>query len=157
MRKRVVESEPHDVSLEDQQWLNLEALAEVEVTSEDPGHPIESGLIPGTGIGWRAEQHGPQTIRLLFHEPQRIERINLVFEEHERARTQEFVLRWSADGGRSYADIVRQQFNFSPPDTTMECEDYRIELAGLTALEIRIIPDMSGGTVRASLAQLRLA
>jgi hypothetical protein len=157
MRKRIINRGPQDISLENLEWLNLEALVDVEVTSEDAAHPIESALITGAGSGWRAEQPGQQTVRLLFHEPQTIERMNLVFQENEQERTQQFVLRWSSDAGQSYREIVRQQFNFSPPDTTRESEDYRVELAGVTALELSIVPDISGGSARASLNQLRLA
>ena len=42
-----------------------------------------------------------------------LKRIALVFEENDTRRTQEFVLRWSADGGQSFREIVRQQWNFS--------------------------------------------
>jgi hypothetical protein len=157
MRKRIINRGPQDISPPNQQWFNLEALADVEVTSENAAHPIESALIPGTGSGWRADQPGEQTVRLLFHEPQRIKRVTLVFQEHERERTQQFVLRWSSDGGQSYREIVRQQYNFSPPDTTSECENYTFDLDGLTTLELNIIPDISGGTVCASLKQLLLA
>jgi hypothetical protein len=73
------------------------------------------------------------------------------------ARTQEYVLRWSADGGRSFREIVRQQWNFSPQGTTRETEDHHIELPAVTVLELSIIPDISGGNAVASLAQLRLA
>ena len=69
-------------------------------------------------------------------------------------RTQEFVLRWPADEGRSYREVVRQQFNFSAPDTTRENEDYVVELEGVTSLECYIIPDISGGTSRALLPNL---
>jgi hypothetical protein len=72
-------------------------------------------------------------------------------------RTQQFVLRWSSNGGRSYREIVRQQYNFSPPGTTREREDYAVDLDGVTTLELNIVPDISGGPARASLAQLRLA
>ena len=157
MRKRIINPGPQDISPPDRPWLNLEVLADVEVTSEDAAHPIESALIPGAGPGWRATQPGQQAVRLLFHEPQRIKRMNLVFQENERQRTQQFVLRWSSDAGQSYREIVRQQYNFSPPDTTSECEDYTVELAGLTTLELSIVPDISGGTACASLNQLRLA
>jgi hypothetical protein len=157
MRKQITNPGTEHFPATNKEWLNLEALADVEVTSEDGEHPIESALIPGRGPGWRAEQPGPQTVRLLFHQPQRIERLNLLFQENERERTQQFVLRWSADAGQSYREIVRQQYNFSPPDTTKECEDYAVELAGLTALELSIVPDISGGSARASLAELRLA
>ena len=38
-----------------------------------------------------------------------------------------------------------------------EVEDYDVDLDGVTALELRIVPDISGGSTRASLAQLRVA
>ena len=77
--------------------------------------------------------------------------------EAEAERTQEFVLRWSADGGATYRDVVRQQYTFSPPGTAAEVEEYRVELDGVTAVELRIVPDVRGGEARASLAELRLA
>jgi hypothetical protein len=157
MRKRIINREPQDMSPPNQQWLNLETLADVEVTSEDASHAIESALIPGVGSGWRAEQPGQQTIRLLFREPQTIKRVNLVFQESERERTQQFVLRYSSDAGHSYREIVRQQYNFSPPNTTSECEEYAVQLDGLTTIELTIIPDIGGGPSYASLNQLRLA
>jgi len=40
---------------------------------------------------------------------------------------------------------------------TREFEDYTVNLAGVTALELRIIPDINGGDARASVAQLRIA
>ena len=138
-------------------WLNMDALAQVEVTSEDAAHPIESGLLPGTESGWRAAQPGPQTVRLVFDQPLTIKRLHLEFYEDEVERTQQYVLRWSSDGGQSYREIVRQQYNFSPPGTTREREDYAVDLDGVTTLELNIVPDISGGPARASLAQLRVA
>jgi hypothetical protein len=81
----------------------------------------------------------------------------LVFEDSENTRTQEFVLRWSPDAGHSFREIVRQQWNFSPPDSVRETEDYTVELSAVTALELMIVPDKVGGAARASLASLRLA
>ena len=156
MRKRIIGHGPGELAAEPG-WMDLERLAQVEITSEDVDHPIESALIPGTGSGWRAAQPGEQTIRLLFNEPLRLKRIHLSFQEDEQERTQEFVLRWSSDGGQSYREILRQQYNFSPPEAAREVEDYDVDLDGVTALELRIVPDISGGSTRASLAQLRLA
>jgi hypothetical protein len=156
MRKYIIGHGPREVSATEQGWLDLELLAQVEITSEADDYPIESALIPGTGSGWRAEQLGEQTIRLLFDEPLRLRRIHLVFQEDVQERTQEFVLRWSPDGGQSYWEIVRQQYNFNPPGATREVEDYDVELSGVTILELKIVPDISGGNARASLAQLRL-
>ena len=111
----------------------------------------------GLGSGWRASEPGQQTVRLLFDKPLRVNRVHLEFQEDAQPRTQEFLLRWSSDGGRSCREIVRQQYNFSPPDCVREVEDYTVDLPGATALEISIIPDISGGTARASMAELRLA
>jgi hypothetical protein len=156
MRKRVIGHGPREVAAAEPVWLDLERLAQVEITSEDVDYPIEAALIAGTGSGWRAAQPGEQTIRLLFDEPLRLQRIHLVFHEDEQERTQEFVLRWSADGGQSYREVVRQQYNFSPPEGAREVEDYDVDLDGVTALELKIVPDINGGSARAWLAQLRL-
>ena len=144
MRKRIIGQGPREVAAAEQGWLDLERLAQVEITSEADGHPIEEALIPGAGPGWRAAQPGEQTIRLRFDEPLRLRRIHLVFSEGEGERTQEFVLRWSADGGQSYREILRQQYNFSP-GAAREVEDYDLDLDGVTALELRIVPDIGGG------------
>jgi len=158
MRKRTIQQSTQGIPpVDDQGWLDLENLVQVELTSEDAEHPIESALIMNTGSGWRAQQPGKQTIRLLFDKPRSIKRIQLVFQEDERARTQEFALHWSPGGGAPHREIVRQQYNFSPPDITRELEDYVVDLEALTMLELSIIPDISGGGTRASLAQLRLA
>ena len=157
MLKRIIGDDPQEVPTSDQHWLNIEPLAEVEVTSEDAAYPIESALLPATAPGWRAAHPGPQTVRLVFGQPQRLKRVYLEFREDERERTQQFVLRWSSNRGQSYGEIVRQQYNFSPPATTHECEDYAVNLDGVTTLELNIIPEISGGPARASLAQLRVA
>ncbi len=157
MRKRIIKQSSKELSLPEQGWLDLEYLAEIEISSEDTAHPIESAIIPGTGPGWRAMYPGEQTVRLLFAEPLRIKRIHLKFEEESQVRTQEFVLRWSMDGQQNYQEIVRQQFSFSPPSTTHEVEDYKVDLNGVTALELRIVPDISGSGASASLKQLQLA
>jgi hypothetical protein len=157
MRKSIIIRSTQDVIPLDQNWLDLEKLAEAELTSEDASHPIESALKHGDGPGWRAAESGQQTVRLLFDKPLRVRRIHLVFQVDEQDRTQEFVLRWSSDGGRSYREIVRQQYNFSIPHNTLEIEDYAVDLVGLTTLELSIVPDISGGLARASVAQLYLA
>jgi hypothetical protein len=157
MRKRLITPSPQDAPSLDEGWLDLDGMAVVEVTSEDKEHPVESALVKGEMRGWRAADSGAQTIRLIFDEPQRLKRIALVFEETETERTQEFVLRWSGDGGRSFREIVRQQWNFSPPKTIREVEEYQFELSNVTVLELVIVPDISRGLARASLKSLRLS
>jgi hypothetical protein len=157
MRKRIIAQVQKDTATSDEDWLNVERLAEVEITSEDAVHPIESALLPGLASGWRAAEPGKQTIRLLFNHPQRLRRIWMNFMEPGIERTQEYVLRWSPDSGQSFREIVRQQWNFSPQGTMSETEDHHVELPAVTVLELSIIPDISGGNAPASLAQLRLA
>ena len=157
MRKRLVTPIPHDRVPFESGALDVANLAIVEVTSEHQAYPIEFALQLGDRRGWRAAEPGAQTIRLLFDEPQKLGRIRLVFEETEIHRTQEFVLKWSADHGQSFREIVRQQWNFSPPATVRETEDYTVDLRDVTILELRIVPDQSGGSARASLTSLRLA
>jgi hypothetical protein len=156
MRKQIVTRSSKDPLLTDHTWLNLEHLAKVEITSEETGHPIESALTAGIGPGWLAAETGKQTIRLLFDEPQALGHIHLVFEETRQERTHEFVLQWSKDGGNSYREILRQQYTFCPPGVTREVEDYTVNLDGVTALELTIVPDLSGGDTRASLLSMGL-
>ncbi|HPE12736.1 MAG TPA: carbohydrate-binding protein [Actinomycetota bacterium] len=156
MRKRIIPSADEANPTSDDKWLDLEELVEVEVTSEDPEYPIESALLPGGTSGWRASGPGEQTIRLLFTQPQAVRRILLEFVEPAVERTQEFVLRWSLDG-RTLHDVVRQQWNFSPQGATEQTEDHRVELNDVTMIELTIVPDISGGSARASLATWRLA
>jgi len=157
MRKRLIDSTPASIRTRGEGWLDIESAAVVEVTSEDPNCPVESAFVSGDARGWRAAAPGSQTIRLVFDQPQRLKCISLVFEENETARTQEFVLRWSPDGGSSVKEIVRQQWNFSPPDSIREVEEYQVELSSVTVLELLINPNIGGGVARASVKNLRLS
>jgi hypothetical protein len=158
MRKRIIEHGLQGTpSGEQREWLDLECLIQIEVTSEDAAHPIELALVHAGAQGWRAEGPGEQTIRLLFDEPVKLRLVRLVFREEVQGRLQEFVLRWSSDGGRTYREIVRQQYTFSPPGTVREIEEYAVDLGGVTALELRIVPDIGGGDAVASLERMQLA
>jgi hypothetical protein len=157
MRKRLITPSPEAGTPHDGSWMDLNRLALVEVTSEEKEYPVEAALVLEEMRGWRASDSGAQTIRLIFDEPQKLTRIALVFEETETERTQEFVLRLSASGGRSFREIVRQQWNFSSPKAISEIEDYRVDLSDVTVFELVIVPDISRGSARASLKRLRLS
>jgi hypothetical protein len=87
MRKRIIPPGQPDPSLPDDDWLNPERLAQIELTSEEASHPIQSALLAAGGSGRRAAGPGGQTIRFLFAQPQR--RIWLQFIEPVTERTQE--------------------------------------------------------------------
>ena len=155
MRKRIITPPAKLIGSRMEDCLDVEGSARVEMTSEDTDFPIEAAL-SGDTRGWRAAEPGIQTIRLVFDQPQQLKRIGVVFEEKECSRTQEFVLRWSSDTN-SFQEIVRQQWNFSSPDSIREVEEYHVDLRDLTVLELAIVPSINGGTARASLMSLRLS
>jgi hypothetical protein len=134
MRKRLITPTAETIRTRGEGCLDVERAAVVEFTSEDKDYPVESMFASGDARGWRAASPGSQTIRLVFDRPQKLRCISLVFEEKEMTRTQEFVLRWSPDGGSSTKEIVRQQWNFSPPNSIREIEEYQVDLSGVTVL-----------------------
>src|SRR6266852_4572487 len=157
MRKIVIDPvtiQPEQRS--EQEWLQLEQTAKVEVTSEDPSFPIESALASGKGPGWRAAEKGKQIIRIIFDKPRPLRRIRLEFSETEVERTQEFTLQWSAESGGPFRDIVRQQWNFSPHGSTIEVEDHQVDLDSVAVLELALRPDLAPGNAFATLSKWRM-
>ena len=140
------------------QWRTVEGLARVQASSEATDYPISGPLASPPEGEWRAAELAEQWVRLAFVAPQTIQRLLLVFRETERARTQEFSLRWWTDSDALQRDAIRQQFNFSPGGAMQQIEEYTLNLTGVIGLELRIVPDISGGTEAvASLTELRLA
>jgi hypothetical protein len=140
-------------------WRDLERIARVEISSEDPQFPIESALGKKVTTGWRAAGTGPQLIRLQFDEPLNIKRLQVHFVDKTAERSQEFAVY--AGAGSELKEIVRQQWSFSPHGSTEEIEDYTVNLSGISTLELRIDPDRSHDPKQsqhyASLQSLKLA
>jgi hypothetical protein len=157
MRKTLINQLTENTILSDFIYLDLEHLAQVEISSESQEYPIESALIEGSESVWQAACPGEQTLRLVFDQPQTIKNIFLLFDELEQSRTQEFVLLWRMDNEDFFREILRQQYHFSPPHCTQEIENYTVDLKQLKTLELRIIPDISGGEACAKLTRLRLS
>jgi hypothetical protein len=157
MRKRIVRpNHAQQGGQSDKGWFNLEQIATVEVTSEDPRFPIESAFGSNDGPGWRASRGGEQQIRIIFDEPVSVHRIELRFHEADYDRTQEFTLRWSPESGGSAIEIVRQQWNFSPAGSTTEIELYLVHLDAVSVLELAIRPDLRRQEAVATLASWRV-
>jgi len=159
MRKSIVSPSAAAVTPIRDNWRDLERIARVEITSEDPTFPIEHALGKTETTGWRAEGTGPQVIRLHFDEPQTIRRIQLHIIEKAAERSQELAVY--AGSGAELREVVRQQFSFSPSGSTEEIEDYTVDLDRVTVLELKIDPDRSHDQKQsqnyASLQSLRLA
>ncbi len=159
MRKSIVSPSAAAVTPIRDNWRDLERIARVEITSEDPAFPIEHALGKTETTGWRAEGTGPQVIRLHFDEPQTIRRIQVHIIDKTAERSQEFAVY--AGSGAELREVVRQQFTFSPGGSTEEIEDYTVALDGVTVMELKIDPDRSHDPQQsrnyASLQSLRLA
>jgi hypothetical protein len=155
MRKSIINVNKQRVSESEQKWLQIDELARIEVTSEDPNFPIESALSPA-GPGWRAAESGIQTIRIIFDKPTSLKRIRLEFHETGKERTQEFVIRWSAEPPAQLTEMVRQQWNFGR-DSRNEIEDYQVELRSASVLELELNPNISEFDSVATLSRWQLA
>lgn len=157
MRKTLIDPATLDPGVRsDQEWLDLEQIAKVDVTSEDPNFPIESALTSAQGPGWQAAKKGKQMIRIIFDQPRPLRRIRLEFSETQVERTQEFTLGWSAKPAGPSREIVRQQWNFSPHGSTSEVEDYQVDLDSVSVLELALKPDLTPGNAFATLAKWRV-
>jgi hypothetical protein len=138
---------------------DIAAVATVLVSSEDPRHPIDYAFDGQRGPGasrWIAEQSGEQTLILAFDSPQTIRQILVEVEEPEISRTQEMAVSISRDGGQTYRELIRQEYNFSPPGTTLEHEEWSIKADAISHLQLRIKPDKGGKAGRATLSTLAL-
>lgn len=156
MRKRIHQQEPPTAPAIDERWLDLASIAQVEVTSEDPEYPIENAFLPGATGGWKAASPGTHTIKLLFDIPLQIAVVELFFVEENAARTQQFTLSWRSHKDGPAQEIVRQQYNFSLPNSTREKETYQVNLDGVWELELELVPDISRDGTFATLASLRV-
>ncbi len=135
------------------------SLATVQASSEAVGHPIS--LVFGEAYGpgafhWRAAERGDQTVTVAFYQPAMIDRVIMDIEECDETRTQEVQLASSKDGGVTYRELVRQEFNFSPDGTTWEHEDWAVRQDQVTHLRLVIKPDKRRTDVFATLTSLVL-
>jgi len=140
--------------------LDIPAIATVIVSSEKTDHPIEHAFDGQRGSGasrWLAAVPGEQCLIINFDTPQMLHQLVLDIEEPDVSRTQELLLSVSSDGGRTYRDVVRQEYNFSPPGTTYERETWALNTDRITHLAIRITPDKGAQAALATLTSVMLA
>jgi hypothetical protein len=139
--------------------LSIAEAAIIQVTSEDGEHPVDhlfDAHRGPRGTRWIASSPGDQTIILAFGEPQTIRGVTIEIEEPLVSRTQELTVSVSQDGGKTYTERVRQEYNFSPPDTSFEREQWKIPAENVTHLRIWIRPDKGGKLTYATMTSLRL-
>jgi hypothetical protein len=158
MRKRLM-GEQNSILSESLGEIDIARLALFAYSSEDPKHPLEH-LIDGScgrgGTRWAsARPNVTERIVLQFDHPQPISRLVYEVEESSQERTQEVRVEVSTDRGRTYRQVLAQDYTFSPQGSTFQREDLRLDLPGITHLNLTIIPN-KGGSGTATLTSLRL-
>jgi hypothetical protein len=159
LRKRILDRPPAIPSRPPGEK-DIAALATVSVTSEAADHPVDNVFDDARGPGgsrWMAADPGEQMLLLAFDVPQAIRTISLEVEERDVSRTQELHLALSQDGGQTYREVVRQEYNFAPPGTTFEREQWSVNAHGVTHVQLVIRPDKSSRPCRATLTSFALA
>src|SRR6202007_735922 len=98
--------------------IDIAGCATIAYSSEDPAHPVEHMLDgrcgPGATRWMSARPDTTEHIVIEFDRPQTISRLVHEVEETMRERTQEVAQEVSEDGGRSYRQILVQEYNSSP-------------------------------------------
>lgn len=158
MRKKIIGKEPTEKAPQPGE-LDIGAIATVLVTSESTDFPIENAFDGSRGAGgtrWVAAEPGEQTLTLAFDTPQRIHQISLEIEEQEVSRNQELQVSVSNDNEQTYHELLRQEYNLSPPGTTFEREEWTVNVDQVTHLRLRIKPDKGNKPCRAKLTSLVL-
>jgi F5/8 type C domain len=158
MRKRLM-SEQSVRPSERPDEINIASRATLAYSSEDPAHPLEHLIDGHYGRGsthWAsARTNATERIVLEFDHPQQISCLVYEVEECWQERTQEVRVEVSADHGRTYRQVLVQEYTFSPQGAIFQHEELRLELPAITHLSLTIVPNKSGSGV-ATLTALRL-
>jgi len=159
LRKRIINTAGAPLAGPDQAAIDITAVATVIITSEDRAHPIDNVFNNHDQTGerrWAAADPGEQCLILDFDTPQMIHQIALAIEEREVQRSQELTISISSDGGQSYQELIRQEYNFSPPGTMWERETWSVAAKRVSHLRLQIKPDKGGKPCYATLTSLIL-
>ena len=157
MRKRITPSAGEATSPSGEDWLDLEDVAEVEITSEDPAYPVESALIPAEPQAGGPQSPASRRSGCALPNRNRCTGSGWSSSSQMLSAPRSSCCAGPRMGGRTMHEVVRQHWNFSPQGSTQQTEDHPVELSGVTILELSIDPDIGGGRAHASLGELRIA
>ena len=139
--------------------IDIASCATIAYSSENPAHPVEHLVDGRSGPGatrWlSARPDVTEQIVVEFDQPQTISRLVYEVEEARCERTQEVRLEVSEDGGRTYRQILVQEYTFSPAGATYQREEQRFNLHQVGQLRLTIIPNKAGSGT-ATLTSLRV-
>jgi hypothetical protein len=139
--------------------VDIASCAAIAYSSEDPAHPVEHLLDGVSGPGatrWMSARPDEiEQIVVEFDHPQTISQLEYEVEEAIRERTQEVRVEVSEDGGRTYRQLLVQEYTFSPRGATYQREEQRLDLHQVSHLRLTIVPNKNGSGT-ATLTALRL-
>jgi hypothetical protein len=139
--------------------IDIARTATICYSSERPTDPVEYLFDGHSGAGatrWlSARPDTTERIVVEFDAPQAISRLLYEVEETERERTQEVRAEVSEDGGRTYRQILVQDYTFSPHGATFQRQDQRFERSLASHVRLTIVPNKNGSGT-ATLTALRL-
>jgi hypothetical protein len=139
--------------------VDIVSCATIAYSSENPAHPVEHLVDGVSGPGatrWiSARPDVIEQIVVEFDQPQTISRLVYEVEEAVRERTQEVRVEVSQDGGRTYRQLLVQEYTFSPGGATYQREEQRLNLHQVSHLRLTIVPNKNGSGT-ATLTALRL-
>jgi hypothetical protein len=155
IRKRLM-SEQSAVPPEGPGEIDIASQATLTYSSEDSDHPLEHLIDGQRATRWAsARPNETERVVLEFDHAQRISRLVYEVEECWQERTQEVRVEVSSDHGRTYRQVLAQDYTFSPQGATFQREDFRLDLTAITHLSLTIVPNKGGSGV-ATLTSLRL-
>jgi hypothetical protein len=131
-------------------WTDLEKIARSTMVARDGGRRIV------TRGAWSAAHVGEHTIDIHFHAPVTLRRLRVVCEDIEVARTQELTVWATLRRGERHKEVVRETCTFSPTGATREVTDHACMLEEVSALQLRIVPDVNGRPRVALISSLQL-
>jgi F5/8 type C domain len=147
LRKRALEADAA-TSAGTADEIDIAGCATIAYSSEKPAHPVEHLLDGRSGPGgtrWiSARPDVIEQIIVEFDRPQAISRLVYEVEEAVRERTQEVRVEVSEDGGRTYRQILVQEYTFSPGGATYQREEQRLNLLQVSRLRLTIVPNKNG-------------
>ena len=144
MRKRLI-PHPRDVSAASQPWLDVAALAQVELTTEDPACPIDAALRPVPRRGGGPPSRARRGSGSCLITPKRCTGCGSSSPNRSRRAAQ-----GSSCGGPPTAASPTGRSSGSSiplaPGTVHEVEEYQVPLQGVTHVELCIVPDIRKAT-----------
>jgi hypothetical protein len=139
--------------------VDIASCATIAYSSENPAHPVEhllDGRSGAEGTRWVSGRPDvTEQIVVEFDRPQTISRLVYEVEEAVQERTQEVRVEVSEDGGRTYRQILVQDYTFSPGGATYQREDQQLDLRQVSHLRLTIVPNKNGSGT-ATLTSFRL-